>query len=237
MRHSLTIITITQLEQERLDYLIKAAESVVSERLLSGWFDWVVVVNGKNCYSEIPQLVVENARIILTEKTGVSTRNMALLDISTDFVTTLDDDDILLPYSVINRMRSLEGRNSWVAGHMSDVIDGVVGSSWEQPLVSGRYNSGGVVELWGSPSEWFVAITHSFILPTRLVKIFGGWVEQDQEDILLVSQVTSVVDGSVIPESVVGYRRHDTQISRNEHAVETREVVSKGIFDQVSLFV
>lgn len=227
-----TVITATNLSVNRLEFLKQAAESVRQERKVSGWFQWIVVVNGVNDLDSVPQEVSEVAKILRCDEHNVSAaRNMALDYVESKALCTLDDDDILLPGSISVRAHALTEDVGWVAAHMSDVVDDVVQPFWEQPLTAGLYPVGGLLNKWGSPELWFIASTHSFLIRTVDVKRHGGWRRMGQEDIALIACITEEFNGIVLSDVVLGYRRHDSQVSRSDDAVDLRVAESQAVFD------
>lgn len=62
---------------------------------------------------------------------------------------------------------------------------------------------------------------------------FGGWPFMGMEDIAVVLGVTERNGGVVLPDAVLGYRRHPGQVSRSEDAVSVRVAESRAVFDLV----
>lgn len=235
---AVSILTVTGLG-ERRDWLIEAARSVQREKDSGVPVSWLLGVRG---YEELSPEVEFLADIVirLPLDTHVSDARNALLEyVLTEYVCTLDDDDVLIEGGLVQRISHLDNNDNlgWVAGHMQDMDSmGNLGDIWQQPAVEGEYEAGDLVKCWSSPENWFVCISHSFLIRVDLVRQFNGWRKMSQEDILLVCQVSQVSRGMILSAPMVGYRRHDYQVSRSALELAIREDASRVIFEQLTDF-
>lgn len=212
-----TIITATNLQPSRLDFLHAAHESVQQQSTPA---HWIVCLDSDD---KPPAWLKDSAQIVRSKGKGVSAaRNTALEYVTTPYVCTLDDDDILSLDSIKVREDALSGGKNmrWVAAHISDLVDNVVQDRWEQPLVSGSYEPGDVHRLWQSPENYFIALSHTFLLHTEDVLSYRGWPDVPfDEDIAVISHITRIHSGCVLDDVVLMYRKHKNQTThlRDNH--------------------
>lgn len=231
-----SVLTVTGVA-ERKDWLIEAALSVQREKDGGVSILWLLCVRGEEV---LPSPVEEIADFIIRVpfETHVSdARNALLRNVRTKYVCTLDDDDMLLPGGLYSRIEALEKDDEldWVAGHMQDLdIEGNLGDIWLQPATPNHYEAGDLMKMWALPENWFICISHSFLMRLDSVLRFGGWKKISQEDILLVCQVSEVSKGRILPDPTIGYRRHDSQISRSQEELDRREEASRVIFEEIA---
>lgn len=230
-----TIITVTAIG-ERKEWLKETALSVKREKEAGVSILWFLCVRGSEKLPPEVALVTDYV-IRMPYNTHVSkARNELLKMVTSEYLCTLDDDDVLIANGLKRRIDLLDNRPElgWVSGYMQDMdISGNMGEIWNQPAVAGDYEKGDLVKLWSSPKNWFICISHAFLIRTDIVRKIEGWQEISQEDILLVCQVSEISQGAILPVPMVAYRRHSNQISRSAIEIAIREEASQYIFLQL----
>jgi glycosyltransferase involved in cell wall biosynthesis len=230
-----TIITCTQLPTYRLGYLEEAWRSLQAQTQQD--FRWFVVLDAPQ--NPAPEFLNDPRITVLSSIDHIgqaAARNRALERVTTPYLCTLDDDDVLPAPSIGTRERALDDdrRLGWIGGHMADrAPNGNVAGRWEQPARAGAYPPGRLLDEWGAPERYFVALTHTFTMRTLLVRDLGGWQPDGSiEDIGLVARMSERHRGLIVDDVFYQWRKHSRQATNSLDAEVERVAMSRHVWQK-----
>jgi glycosyltransferase involved in cell wall biosynthesis len=206
-----SVITPTRLAPDRLDMLVELNQSL---RLNHCDVEHVIVVDGSN-QDAIPHQIREQATIIGSSRSigQAACRNLGLVVARGAWVTSADDDDLLPPHSIDQRLQAIADQPNalWAAGYLSE-------NSSEQPQImpAGPCAPGDVWRAWPSPNHSIPLGPTSLLVETNLLKRVGGWMGLSQgEDLGMMMAVTCTAPGILIDSCVYHYRMHGNQMTKS----------------------
>lgn len=213
------VLTATNLKPERLAWLTELHQSLHNNNCQ--WEHWIAV-NDADVY-RVPEIVRRCERTRLLDVTALGwigpggARTAALLETTADWVTAVDDDDILTEHSLDARLALADANLDWIGGRMADIIDGHVQVPWDQPARAGRYAPGQMLEVYPENGETFPYFGATILMRRTLAVALGGWAScLFDEDIFLHLAVTVAGRGLITDDVVTCYRRHARQVTVSE---------------------
>jgi glycosyltransferase involved in cell wall biosynthesis len=201
-------------------YLQETIESVVTQKLPSGWeLEWVIQEDGAR--PELADQLNGLPRVSYAAneaQTGIAaTRNLALTRATGDIVQVLDHDDVLLPGALEALLPHFSDSGiHWVVGQADDLLPDNTRRGYESALPFGTI-AAGEVNNWAVSHDgnWPIHCA-GLLLRTPLVRAFGGWggVPVD-DDVIMFSAVSECAAGFNDPTTTWLYRIHDAQTHRS----------------------
>lgn len=175
-----------------------------------------------------PSVTLRHVPVLPASSVGAR-RNAALKRAEGDYVTSLDDDDVLAgPGSLSRRVAALEESGAmWSMGQFLDFW-GDRSVSWSGQLPAGMYEFPRDTELLlpeGFPAS---AHTSTVLAETSVVRDVGGWHQtlRAAEDLDLLYRLVAAGGAAVmIPETVLLYRKHGASIMAKIDRLEDRQVI------------
>jgi len=218
--HRLDVITALRpaTTDEDRSYFEAALTSFRSQAIPPGWqVTWLLHSDGPmtDDLREMLEASGLDVRIGTSLRSyGESTaRNLALASGEGEFVTCFDDDDVLPPGALTQRIAGLSDRDWW-ASKALDLVDGVLIDSHPLVHVAGEMPPGRVRSWWGA---YGYVPFHPATFTTRrsLVYAAGGWAALPREgDIALILRITDRHPGIVEDVATLHYRKYAAQTTR-----------------------
>jgi len=206
-----SVITPTRLAPDRLDMLVELHQSLRRNNCI---VEHVIVVDGNN-QDIIPEEIRQQATVIGSCRSigQAACRNLGLVVARGAWVTSADDDDLLPPHSIDQRLQAIQGQPNalWAAGYLSE-------NSSEQPQImpAGPCAPGDVWRAWPTPNHNIPLGPTSLLVETNLLKRVGGWMGLSQgEDLGMMMAVTCTAPGILIDSCVYQYRMHGNQMTKS----------------------
>ena len=206
-----SVITPTRLSPDRLDMLVELNQSL---RLNHCDVEHVIVVDGSN-QDAIPQQIREQATIIGSPRSigQAACRNLGLVVARGAWITSADDDDLLPPHSIDQRLQAIADQPNalWAAGYIKEKSD-----PEPQIMPAGPCAPGDVWRAWPTPNHDIPLGPTCLLVETNLLKRVGGWMGLSQgEDLGMMMAVTCTAPGILIDSCVYHYRMHGNQITKS----------------------
>lgn len=231
-----SIITPTQLT--RLPMLEKAYLSLINQEVP---YEWIVVVDGnisKDFVNHSLAFCVNDPAVkILTLGKSVgaaAARNFGLSVATGDYITTLDDDDLLPDRSLSTRLNVLAHDEStgWVCGLLKDFNEaGTAHNVWRPPAPAGNHVPGSVFRCWEKGQDEFPLAPNALMVRRNYLLAVGGWMGLPQaEDFGMAIAVTSTYAGKIIDEVVYHYRKHENQMMKEHDFMLLEERVRHAVW-------
>ena len=172
---------------DRSRYLADARESLLKQS--SARIEWIVCADGANeqdLSTDFLRTVGAQAegltvRLLHTAGRAVgasAARNYALAAATGDYVSSLDDDDILPANAFGNRLQLLEKSPDlhWAGGWLQDMnSQGGRSGIWYPPAPAQHYSPGSVFDYWTEPGASFPMNTAGLLMRTDSLRAVGGW--------------------------------------------------------------
>jgi len=217
-----SVITPTRLAPDRLDMLVELNQSL---RRNHCDVEHVIVVDGNN-QDTIPPEIRQQATVIGSSRSigQAACRNLGLVVARGAWVTSADDDDLLPPHSIDQRLQAMQDEPNalWAAGYLG-------GNSSEevQIMSAGPCAAGDVWRAWPTPKHNIPLGPTSLLVETNLLKRVGGWMGLSQgEDLGMMMAVTCTAPGILIDSCVYYYRMHGNQMTKS-HWFDELEILSR----------
>ncbi|MFD4476435.1 glycosyltransferase family 2 protein [Streptomyces sp. NPDC058471] len=214
-RPDITVVIATQLRPERLGYLVELHASLTRQTV--PW-EAVLVLDGAD-RALLPKPLAADPRIRVVELPrpvgAAAARNLGLRLVRTKYVCYSDDDDLLSDDSfAVRHQRITETGLGWVAGWSADLHpDGTI-TIWRCPTPPGVHQPGDVTGYWASPDAQIPLGQTMLLAHTDLVVAAGGHGGLPVgEDFVMVSGVTNLAPGELLPHVVYYYRQHAGQMT------------------------
>jgi glycosyltransferase involved in cell wall biosynthesis len=206
-----SVITPTRLSPDRLDMLVELNQSL---QLNHCEVEHIIVVDGSN-QDAIPHQIRQQATIIGSSRSigQAACRNLGLVVARGAWITSADDDDLLPPHSIDQRLQAIADQPNalWAAGYIKEKSD-------EQPQImpAGPCAPGDVWRAWPTPNHSIPLGPTCLLVETNLLKRVGGWMGLSQgEDLGMMMAVTCTAPGILIDSCVYHYRMHGNQITKS----------------------
>ena len=206
-----SVITPTRLAPDRLSMLVELNQSLQHNQCD---VEHVIVVDGNN-QDTIPPVVRQQATVIASPRPigQAACRNLGLVIARGAWVTSADDDDLLPPHSIDQRLDAIHGQANalWAAGYLSENSDNKT-----QIMSPGPCAPGDVWRAWPTPKHPIPLGPTSLLVETNLLKRIGGWMGLSQgEDLGMMMAVTCTAPGVLIDAYVYHYRMHGGQMTKS----------------------
>ncbi|WP_210408405.1 glycosyltransferase, partial [Allokutzneria sp. NRRL B-24872] len=209
------ISVLTAVRRPVPEFFVEAAHSVAAQELPAGWeLEWLVQEDGEEPSARelCPRARYEANGAQLGTAT---TRNLALSRARGELLAVLDYDDVLLPGGLARLIEVFAEQPGigWAVGQADDLIDGVR-VPYELRYPCGRVPAGTIGKLYEETGLCQVACA-GLVLPTALVRAFGGWAAIPRaQDVGLFIAISEVHDGYQEPAVTWAYRKHPGQTTR-----------------------
>ncbi|MCF3173343.1 glycosyltransferase [Streptomyces sioyaensis] len=209
------VITPTRLRPERRPYLMALYESLCRQD--ASW-EWVVSLDGVPL-PEVPARLREDPRVRVVDLPRAvgagAARNFALNEVSAEWCTTADDDDLLPEGALSVRLAHARAHAlGWAAGWSADLHPDGSTVTWRCPTPPGFHAPGEVWGYWRAPEATIPLGPTTLLARTDLIRGCGGYAALPQgEDYAYLVGVTGVARGALVPTVVYHYRKHPEQMT------------------------
>ncbi|MDW4910675.1 glycosyltransferase family 2 protein [Streptomyces sp. ADMS] len=209
------VVTPTRLRPDRIAYLLELYASLREQDL--GW-EWVLALDGVS-EEGVPKVLRADARVkvvALPKPVGAgAARNFAVNEVSADWLTTSDDDDVLPAQSLSVRLRYAQRHDlGWCAGWSADLHPDRSITPWRCSTPPGFHAPGDVWRYWASPDSTIPIGPTTLLARTAIVRASGGYAALPQgEDYAYFVGVTGAARGALLPTVVYHYRKHSEQMT------------------------
>ncbi|WP_329222579.1 glycosyltransferase family A protein [Streptomyces microflavus] len=209
------VITPTRLRTDRIPYLLELHASLHQQDV--EW-QWILALDGVPI-SQLPARLRNDARVqtvLLPRAVGAgAARNFAMNEVSADWCTTADDDDLLPEGSLSARLRhAREHGLGWCAGWSADLHEDGAVSTWRCPTPPGFHEAGDVWGYWPNPEATIPIGPTTLLARTDLIRASGGYAALPQgEDYAYLVGITGTASGALLPTVVYHYRKHPEQMT------------------------
>jgi glycosyltransferase involved in cell wall biosynthesis len=240
---TISVITPHRLGLTRSSYLMEVKESLLRQEGVS--IDWLICVDGgtqERIEQEMPSsLQVGTSQLSINilhthgRSSGASAaRNYALTHAKGDYVSSVDDDDILPADVFANRLELLETHPDlhWAGGWLQD-MDGQKNGVWYPPATARVYAAGEIFEQWEAPNSEFPMNTAGLLMKKQSLQAVGGWQGlPTAEDFGLVMGLTGSYPGVIVDEVIYLYRKHGEQTMQSPGFQEIEQHVRQAVWDR-----
>lgn len=211
----IAVITPTRLRPERLSFLVELYQSLCRQN--ASW-EWILALDGV-LISHLPAVLHGDSRVRVIELPWAvgagAARNLALNEVSAEWCTTADDDDVLPDGSLTVRLAHARTHDlGWSAGWSADLLPDGSTSTWRCSTPLGFHAPGDVWRHWPSPEATIPIGPTTLLGRTDIVRGTGGYSALPQgEDYSYLIGVTGMAHGALIPAVVYHYRKHPGQMT------------------------
>lgn len=207
---NVSVITPTRLLPDRVDLLVELHQSL---QVNSCAVEHVIVIDGGSSEG-LPAELLDRATVYASPKPigQAAARNIGLSLAQGDWITSVDDDDLLTPYSIDLRLAALDQHPQarWAAGSLSDGTDRPM-----ELIPPGLCAPGDVWRAWPQPEGTIPLGPTSLLMPRTLIRQVGGWMGLFQgEDLGMMMAITSIAPGVMVDACVYYYRMHPGQMTK-----------------------
>ncbi|WP_447033834.1 glycosyltransferase [Streptomyces hypolithicus] len=181
-------------------------------------WEWILALDGVPI-SELPVGLRSDPRIRLIDLPRAvgagAVRNFALNEVSAQWCTTADDDDLLPQGSLSVRLANVRAHDlGWCAGWSADLFPDGSTSTWRCSTPPGFHAPGDVWRYWPSPEATIPLGPTTLLARTDIIRGSGGYSALPQgEDYTYLVGVTGAAHGALLPAVVYHYRKHPTQMT------------------------
>ncbi|MET9550048.1 glycosyltransferase [Streptomyces sp. NPDC006627] len=209
------VVTPTRLRPDRIGYLLELYASLREQDV--SW-EWILALDGVS-EEGMPEVLRVDARVkvvALPRPVGAgAARNFAVNEVTADWLTTSDDDDVLPAQSLAVRLRYAQKHDlGWCAGWSADLhLDRSI-TTWRCSTPPGFHAPGDVWRHWTSPEATIPIGPTTLLARTEIVRASGGYAALPQgEDYAYLVGVTGAARGALLPTAVYHYRKHAEQMT------------------------
>lgn len=209
------VVTPTRLRRDRLVYLLKLYASLRDQDV--NW-EWVLALDGASV-EKVPEVLRTDTRVkvvALPRPVGAgAARNFAMNEVTAEWLTTSDDEDVLPAKSLSARFRyAQEHELGWCAGWSADLHPDSSITNWRCSTPPGFHAPGDVWRHWASPDSTIPIGPTTLLARTEIVRASGGYAALPQgEDYAYLVGVTGAARGALLPTVVYHYRKHSEQMT------------------------
>ncbi|WP_326731819.1 glycosyltransferase [Streptomyces phaeochromogenes] len=209
------VVTPTRLRPDRIAYLLELYASLRNQDV--SW-EWVLALDGVH-EEGVPEVVRTDARvkvIALPRPVGAgAARNFAVNEVTAEWLTTSDDDDVLPAQSLSARLRYAQKHDlGWCAGWSADLRPDSSITTWRCSTPPGLHAPGDVWRHWATPDSTIPIGPTTLLARTEIVRASGGYAALPQgEDYAYLVGVTGAARGALLPTVVYHYRKHAEQMT------------------------
>ncbi|MFI1183588.1 glycosyltransferase family 2 protein [Streptomyces sp. NPDC020799] len=209
------VVTPTRLRPDRIAYLLELYASLRDQDV--SW-EWVLALDGVS-EDGVPEVLRTDGRVkvvALPRPVGAgAARNFAVNEVTADWLTTSDDDDVLPAKSLSVRLRYAQKHDlGWCAGWSADLHSDQSITTWRCSTPPGFYAPGDVWRHWATPDSTIPIGPTTLLARTEIVRASGGYAALPQgEDYAYLVGVTGAARGALLPTIVYHYRKHAEQMT------------------------
>lgn len=209
------VVTPTRLRPDRIAYLLDLYASLRDQDV--SW-QWVLALDGVS-EDAVPEVLRADARVkvvALPRPVGAgAARNFAVNEVTADWLTTSDDDDVLPAQSLSVRLRYAQKHDlGWCAGWSADLHPDRSITTWRCSTPPGFHAPGDVWRHWASSDSTIPIGPTTLLARTGIVRASGGYAALPQgEDYAYLVGVTGAARGALLPTVVYHYRKHAEQMT------------------------
>ncbi|AZS76220.1 glycosyltransferase [Streptomyces lydicus] len=209
------VVTPTRLRPDRIAYLLELYASLHEQDV--SW-ERVLALDGVSAEG-VPEVLRSDARVkvvALPRPVGAgAARNFAVNEVTADWLTTSDDDDVLPARSLSVRLRYAQKHDlGWCAGWSADLHPDCSITTWRCSTPPGFHGPGDVWRHWATPDSTIPIGPTTLMARTEIVRASGGYAALPQgEDYAYLVGVTGAARGALLPTVVYHYRKHAEQMT------------------------
>lgn len=187
------VVTPTRLRPDRIAYLLELYASLRNQDV--SW-EWVLALDGVH-EEGVPEVVRTDARvkvIALPRPVGAgAARNFAVNEVTAEWLTTSDDDDVLPAQSLSARLRYAQKHDlGWCAGWSADLRPDSSITTWRCSTPPGLHAPGDVWRHWATPDSTIPIGPTTLLARTEIVRASGGYAALPQGRTTLISSALPV---------------------------------------------
>lgn len=248
----ITAITATRLDREREGFLIELANSINDQPALT---EWVICVNrgddraSKALRQTLQGELRKDLRLTVLSTHGLhagaaGARNLAMVNASEPYVTSIDDDDLFPSRDVFSsRLQTMEEnpKMSFITGYLANLeptTHGVadpnipfldtgdlpeawhVTDTWKNLPGSGVFAPGELMKYWNEPESEFPANTAGALIRKSDLLSSGGCLGiPSAEDFGMIARLSNRTECMMVPEVVYLYRKHPQQGTKSKNMI------------------
>lgn len=207
---TVSVITPTRLLPERIGLLVELNRSLQDNDCP---VEHVIVIDGSSS-DGLPSELRDRATVFTSPRPigQAAARNIGLCLARGEWITSADDDDLLTPHSLDQRLAALEQHPQarWAAGCLTD------GSGRQFEVIApGPCAAGDVWRAWPRPEDAIPLGPTTLLMPKTLLQEVGGWMGLFQgEDLGMMMAITSIAPGVLVDAWVYYYRMHPGQMTK-----------------------
>ncbi|QFX85990.1 glycosyltransferase [Streptomyces sp. SYP-A7193] len=215
-RHAeVAVVTPTRLRPDRVAYLLELYASLRDQDV--SW-EWVLALDGvsEECVPEVLRTDARVKVVALPRPVGAgAARNFAVNEVTADWLTTSDDDDVLPAQSLSVRLRYAQKHDlGWCAGWSADLHPDRSTTTWRCSTPPGFRAPGDVWRHWATPDSTIPIGPTTLLARTAIVRASGGYAALPQgEDYAYLVGVTGAARGALLPTVVYHYGKHAEQMT------------------------
>ncbi|WP_447035515.1 glycosyltransferase family 2 protein [Streptomyces sp. DSM 118878] len=175
------VVTPMRLRPDRIAYLMKLYASLRDQDVR---WEWVLALDGVSA-EDAPEALRMDARVkvvALPRPVGAgAARNFAMNEVTADWLTTSDDDDVLPAQSLSVRLRYAQEHDlGWCAGWSADLHPDRSIIAWRCSTPPGFRSPGDVWRHWASPETTIPIGPTTLLARTEIVRASGGYAALPQ---------------------------------------------------------
>ncbi|MET8179822.1 glycosyltransferase [Streptomyces sp. NPDC005336] len=181
-------------------------------------WEWVLALDGVS-EGGVPEVIRRDRRVkvvALQRPVGAgAARNFAVNEVTAEWLTTSDDDDVLPSQSLSVRLRHAQAHGlGWCAGWSADLHPDSSTITWLCSTPPKFHAPGAVWRHWKTPESTIPIGPTTLLARTEIVRACGGYAALPQgEDYAYLVGVTSAARGALLPTVVYHYRKHPEQMT------------------------
>ncbi|MFE6028841.1 glycosyltransferase [Streptomyces niveus] len=190
---------------DRIAYLLELYANLREQDLR---WEWFLALDGVS-EEGVPEVRRADARVkfvALPKPVGArAAHNFAVNEVSADWLTTSDDDDVLPAQSLSVRLRDAQRHDlGWCAGWSADLQPDRSITPWRCSTPPGFHAPGDVRRYWASPDSALPIGPTTLLARTAIVRASGGYAAPPQgEDYAHFVGVTGAADrGLPLPQAL-----------------------------------
>ncbi|MBF6438846.1 glycosyltransferase family 2 protein [Nocardia cyriacigeorgica] len=222
-----TISVITATYRPVAEYLAQAYQSLLEQKLPTGW-DWEWIVQEDGTTGDAAAMLPADPRI----KPGMGRhggpgvcRSLALARSVGALVKVLDADDQLTPGTLARDIEALNQPGvGWATSRVLDLLPDGTTVGFDQDPPDGRIPSGTVLDHWRRHDYRASVHPASLCIHRSLLLAAGGWMALPaSEDVGLLLAMDALTDGWFTAEPGLLYRKWEGQMTAHPTHLDAAE--------------
>lgn len=245
----ITLITVSDAREERTKFHHSLALSIAAQKNVSIEWLWAMPENENTnlAFSKISSYL-DGSEISLNKvetKQGMTVgqrRNLALSRASGEFISGIDDDDVLYSSNVLFNSVSPMMKDKdihWTASPIYDLVE-LEFSIWDGQLAKGVYNLDEELLniLTSTPAPVSIHPT-TIVSRTSIEKEHGGWDESlsQAEDIVRALRLAKIGHGKMEMISTLGwlYRKHNNSMMADPEILRKDAEIINNVYKEYDI--